>query len=518
MKVSDVELSKLLIKSAVLDKKTLATLNSSLQNSQTSLYDLILEKDLVTDEKMGELVSQILKVPFVKLSKTTITEKVFNTIPERIARNYKVIPFAEGDSTIKLAMANPNSPNSEEIADLITRKTSKKVIRYFATAKNINETLEVYRKDLKKTLDELIKEEAQNAQKGNDEAPIIKIVDLIVTYAHRDRASDIHIEPEENDLLVRFRIDSVLYDVLMLDKKLHNRIVTRIKVLSQLRTDEHSSAQDGKIRMEVDGDVLDIRISIVPVTEGEKVMLRLLSSQFRSFSLHDLGMGAKDSQKITNAFNKGYGMILATGPTGSGKTTTIYSLLKSLNSRARNITTIEDPVEYRIKGVNQIQVNPNSNLTFADGLRSILRQDPNVIFVGEIRDSETAGITINAALTGHLVLSTLHTIDAARALPRIIDMDIEPFLVSSTVNVIIAQRLVRKICPDCKMAVGSNSVKILKDISKKGLTKDILTKKNFQLYVGKGCKSCNFTGYTGRFGVFEVIEESEGIRKMITST
>jgi type II secretory ATPase GspE/PulE/Tfp pilus assembly ATPase PilB-like protein len=235
-------------------------------------------------------------------------------------------------------------------------------------------------------------------------APIEKVVDMLINYAYQDKASDVHIEAEEKDSLVRFRIDGMLHDMLVLPVALHDQIITRIKVLSRLRTDEHLSPQDGKMRIKLDEEDLDIRVSIVPIAEGEKVVLRLLASHYRQFSLLDLGMNQRDLQKIENAFHKSYGMILSTGPTGSGKSTSIYSILKIINTRDKNITTIEDPIEYRLKGINQIQVNPKTNLTFASGLRSILRQDPNVIFVGEIRDSETAGIAVNAALTGHLVL------------------------------------------------------------------------------------------------------------------
>ena len=309
--------------------------------------------------------------------------------------------------------------------------------------------------------------------------------------------------------------DGILHDVLYLDKKLHDRITTRIKVLSRLRTDEHMSAQDGKMRTIVDDDSLDIRVSIIPVTEGEKAVLRLLSSSFRQYSLHDLGLNDRDLVKVNRAISKSYGMILSTGPTGSGKTTSIYSILKILNTREKNITTIEDPVEYRMKGVNQIQVNDKANLTFANGLRSILRQDPNVIFVGEIRDSETAGIAVNAALTGHLVVSTVHTNDAATTLPRLIDMKVEPFLVSSTVNVIVAQRLVRKICESCRTETDIKRAEIIKDIPDSKITQYLGSGDVLKTYEGKGCRVCHATGYSGRIGIFEVIEMSEKIKTLI---
>jgi len=349
-----------------------------------------------------------------------------------------------------------------------------------------------------------------------EDPPVAKIVDAVIEVAYQDRASDIHIEPEEANSLVRLRIDGVLQDVMRVPKKLHDRMITRIKVLSNLRTDEHLAAQDGKMRARLEEENLDIRVSIVPIADGEKAVLRLLSSRSRQYTLQDLGMSPADLDKLTRAFTKSYGAILSTGPTGSGKTTTIYAILKIINTREKNITTVEDPVEYRIKGANQIQVNTKTNLTFANGLRSILRQDPNVIFVGEIRDNETAGIAVNAALTGHLVLSTLHTNDAATAIPRLIDMKVEPFLVASTVTVILAQRLVRQICPGCKYALEVTADELAKSFPVDLLKENLGSKAKYTIYKGKGCKQCRMSGYSGRVGLFEVLEVDKEIRKLIT--
>jgi type II secretory ATPase GspE/PulE/Tfp pilus assembly ATPase PilB-like protein len=296
----------------------------------------------------------------------------------------------------------------------------------------------------------------------------------------------------------------------------HDRIISRIKVLSNLRTDEHMSAQDGKMTAHMEEEDLDIRVSILPVTQGEKAVLRLLSSHSREYTLSNLGMSPADLKKVTKAFSRSYGMILSTGPTGSGKTTSIYAILKILNTREKNIMTIEDPVEYRIGGANQVHVNAKTNLTFANGLRSILRQDPNVIFVGEIRDSETAGIAVNAALTGHLVLSTLHTNDAATAIPRLTDMKVEPFLVASTVNVIIAQRLVRQICSSCKIEEKIQAIEIVKHFPIELVEKHFGKLTEITIFKGKGCKICRNTGYTGRVGLFEVLEVTKGIRVLIS--
>jgi type II secretory ATPase GspE/PulE/Tfp pilus assembly ATPase PilB-like protein len=397
-------------------------------------------------------------------------------------------------------------PRNIEIQEFVAKKTGEKINVYLSTEKDINNILYIYRKDLQKTFDELLK-------KANVSAA--EIVDLIINYSYEDKASDVHIEPKENELLIRFRIDGILHDIALLPKTLHDQITTRIKIMSRLRTDEHLSPQDGKLRVKLPEEDLDIRVSIIPIADGEKTVLRLLSSHSGQFSLLDLGMYEADLKKVTNGFKKSYGMVLSTGPTGSGKTTSIYAILKILNTRDINVTTIEDPIEYRIAGVNQIQTNIKTNLTFASGLRSILRQDPNVIFVGEIRDKETAGIAVNAALTGHLVLSTVHTNDAATTLPRLTDMGIEPFLVASTVNAIIAQRLIRKICEMCKTSINITQSELTKNIPIEAIKKHFGSEKEIRIYNGLGCKICHNTGYTGRIGIFEVLDVSKEIKKLI---
>lgn len=513
MLLPDIEIQQLMLQSGLVDTKVMRDVLVFAANARIPLQQALMEKDVIPDDKLGELIAHHIKYPFINVSNITIPEGVYRIIPERLARKHKAIVFAKDGDGVRLACADPVNT---KLAEIVGKKTGQKVTVYMATEKDIDNVLQLYRKDLQQTFDEMLQAEITRTATSMDEAPIAKIVDLLITYAYRDKASDIHIEPEEKNSLVRFRIDGILHDVLYVDKKLHDRITTRIKVLSRLRTDEHLSAQDGKMRIEIDEENLDIRVSMIPVTEGEKVVMRLLSSKFRQFSLQDLGMNDRDLTKVTSAINKSYGMILSTGPTGSGKTTSVYSILKIVNTREKNITTIEEPVEYRIKGVNQIQVNPKTNLTFANGLRSILRQDPNVIFVGEIRDSETAGIAVNAALTGHLVLSTVHTNDAATTLPRLIDMKIEPFLVASTVNVIIAQRLVRKICDTCKAPVVISRKDAFKDIPEEVITKYFGSGDQMRVYEGKGCRVCHATGYTGRIGIFEVMDMSEKIRSLIT--
>ena len=511
MLLPDPQIKELLAKSGQVDPQALANLELSAENARIPLQEAAIEKDAISDENLGILIANQFKYPFISLARVSIPENVFNVVPERLARKYKIASFAKDPDGLKLAMADPTN---NDVLAMISKKSQLRVIPYYGTERDIDSALQAYRKDIQESFDELLKG-AIGSVYSQEDAPIAKMVDLLVTYAYRDKASDIHVEPEENDLLVRFRIDGILHDMLYLDKKLTERIITRIKILSRLRTDEHLSAQDGKIRMIVDDENLDLRVSIIPIAEGEKAVLRLLSSHFRQFSLLDLGMKEEDLKKVNAAFNRSFGLILSTGPTGSGKTTTIYAILKILNTREKNITTIEDPIEYRIKGVNQIQVNAKTNLTFASGLRSILRQDPNVIFVGEIRDSETAGIGVNAALTGHLVVSTLHTNDSATALPRLIDMKVEPFLVASTVNVIIAQRLVRRICESCRIQVIFKRSDIAKNISEEIITKHFPLGEDLKVYQGKGCKVCHHTGYLGRIGIFEVLEMTETIKKLI---
>ena len=503
MLITDEQLKSLVIKNSLIDEKGFLEIVEEAKNSENTIAETLVEKDIVSDENLGILISDFLKYPFIILAKITIPPDVFNIIPEKMARRKKIIPFEKDAMGVKIAMADPSN---KELIQMISKKIGLPIITYLATEQDIANALRIYRKDLQKIFDQLVK---------SSEIPMSKLVDLLINYACQDKASDVHIEPLEKDSLVRFRIDGILHDVLYLPKNLHDQIITRIKILSRLRTDEHLSPQDGKMRISLEDEEVDVRVSILPVTEGEKAVLRLLSSKFRKFSLIDLGMNEKDLKKVSAAYSKSYGMILSTGPTGSGKTTSIYAIVKILNTREKNITTIEDPAEYRIKGVNQINVNAKTNLTFANGLRSILRQDPNIIFVGEIRDSETAGIAVNASLTGHLVLSTLHTNDAATALPRLIDMSIEPFLVASTVNVIIAQRLVRKICEICKGTRTITRDELLGNLPPEIVDKYIGEKNSVTIYQGAGCKICHLTGYSGRIGVFEVLEITKSIRDLI---
>lgn len=514
MAITDEQLKDLLIKNNILDEATFSQIAEYAKSAGSTIYDSLIGRDVISDEKLGLLIANYFHYPFIKLSRMTIPDEVFHMIPERVARKQYVIPFEKDAESIKLAMTDPTNA---DLTSMITKKTGLRVVPYFTTEKEIETALAIYRRGITKTFEQLIQEGLTEGDlsTGGEEAPIAKIVDLIIEFAYQDKASDVHIEPTEKASVIRFRIDGILHDALSVPRVFQDRIISRIKILSRLRTDEHLSPQDGKMRIELEDEDLDIRVSILPVADGEKAVLRLLASKTRKFSLADLGINRIDLGKIVVAYNKSYGMILSTGPTGSGKTTSIYAILKILNTREKNITTIEDPVEYRIKGVNQIQVNPKADLTFANGLRSILRQDPNIVFVGEIRDNETAGIAVNAALTGHLVLSTLHTNDAATALPRLVDMGVEPFLVASTVNIIIAQRLVRRICDVCKAPVKITRAELTKHLPQEIVYKHFQTEE-ITVYRGYGCKICYQTGYVGRIGIFEVLEVSKDIKQLIT--
>ena len=518
MKLSDEQFQALLVGSNRVAEKDFAAALKQAQETQIGVDAVLVDKGIITDADLGVLIAAQLKLPFVVLTKLEISDEALNVIPEEVAKRHKMICFAKDEQSVKIAGSDFSNTL---LPQLVAQKTGKKVELHYATEKDIAEVLLNYRTDFQELFEKLMSGDNNRAITtiAND-PPVKKMVDELIQSASSEQASDIHIEPQETETLVRFRIDGVLHDIVTLPKNLHGRIVTRIKVLSSLRTDQHLAAQDGKIKTEVIGERLDLRVSIIPIAEGEKVVMRLLTSQARSYSLEQLGINESDLLKIKKAAARTYGMILVTGPTGSGKTTTIYSVLKTINTREKNLTSIEDPVEYRIKGANQVQVNDKTNLTFANGLRSLLRQDPDYIFVGEIRDNETAGIAINAALTGHLVFSTLHTNTAAASLPRLYDMKVEPFLVASTVNVIIAQRLVRKICPHCRVSQTIPVAELQKYLSLETIKKHYIpvgASQEVRIYKGQGCRSCHNTGYQGRIGIYEVIELTKTMRELVSN-
>lgn len=516
--IDDLKLYQKILELQIIKDDLLKDAFSQSSEKKMPFAEFLLDRDIVSDENLGKIIADIYEVPFIKLSSVPIDDSVLQIIPEIVAKKQKIIAFKKDQNGFHLAMFEPSNL---EIQDFIKKKTGEHLVPYFATNRDIVNTFSLYSKKVSQAFNEILTRNIEEAKiKKNADPSIIKIVDTIITYAYQNKASDVHLEPHKNESLARFRIDGVLHDIVELPYILHAQIVTRIKVLSELRTDEHFTAQDGKMQFTIDpstdsSENLDIRVSIVPVTEGEKIVLRLLASKSREFSLVDLGILQRDLNKLKRAYEKPWGMILATGPTGCGKTTTMYAVLKILNQRNVNIMTIEDPVEYEIAGVNQIQVNPKTGLTFAKGLRSIVRQDPDIILVGEIRDHETAEIAVNSAMTGHLVLSTLHTNNAATSLPRLYDMQIEPFLIASSINLVIAQRLVRSICLKCRVSYEISQKEIKQFVSANLLKNLFGTKETLRLYKGKGCPVCHQSGYKGRIGIFEVLEIDDGIREAI---
>jgi type IV pilus assembly protein PilB len=509
-------LLKVILSQNLVKESELYALQTYCKNANVPMDEMLMERGMITDEQLGVITAQYIQMPFIRLSKIQLDPTLVHILPEKVARTNRCMIFGKQQNTLLVALADPSK---KDVLATITFKSGLPTALYFATKADVTASYQLYRKDLQGTLDKLLREALERSPSSNfADAPIEKMVDLLFLYAYTQHTSDIHIEMEERNSLVRFRMDGILHDVLFLPKPLHERVITRLKVMSSLRTDEHLAAQDGKLTVNLDEEKLDVRVSILPMVEGEKVVMRLLSTKQQAGTLPDLGMRPDDYAKVQHGFGKSFGMVLSTGPTGSGKSTSIYSILKFLNVREKNITTIEDPVEYRMRGLNQIPVNNKSGLTFASGLRSILRQDPNIIFVGEIRDGETAGIAVNAALTGHLVLSTLHTNDAAGALPRLIDMHVEPFLVASTVNAIMGQRLVRKICDKCIQGYLAPIKDLEVNIPLKTLSKYLQMQNDMvTLYKGAGCPVCKHTGYKGRIGLYEVLVVSRNIKDMIVA-
>lgn len=476
--------------------------------------DVLIFRGFINEETLGKLISDNFKVPFANIKRQVISQEILSTIPERTARAYRVVPFGKEGKKLKLAMEDPENFEALEFAK---RHTGFQVVPYYAGRQDISKALGQYKKSIKEDFEKIITENLKKASPEDDLAkaaerlPIIKILDTIMGYAVAERASDIHVETQSEDVIIRFRIDGILWDIIKLPRGIEAALVARIKILSNLKIDEHRIPQDGRHKFAVDEDIVSLRISIIPGFYGENVVMRILQETNRPLSLEELGLTGRGLDIIRENITRPHGMILVTGPTGSGKTTTLYSILNILNTVEVKMCTIEDPIEYGVNRVTQIQVNPKTGLDFAAGLRALLRHDPDIIMVGEIRDQETAEIAIHSALTGHLVLSTLHTNTAAGAIPRFLDMGAEGFLLASTVNAIIAQRLVRKICTSCiaKYIPGAEVVK--------KLSKDLgVSLENQMFYKGKGCSECNQKGYAGRIGVYEVLPITDAIRTLIT--
>ena len=513
MNIAPDTLKEILVKSGFIDQGDFADAEKAATQLGRDIADVLIFRGLISEDVIGKLISEYLKVPYVQISKKPIPPEVLSLIPEKLARTYRMVPFEKKDKKLSIALANPEDFEAIEFA---RRQTNLSVVPFYATEKEIARALSQYKKgikeDFQKEIEENIKKTSpdRDLAKAAEKVPIIKILDTIMEYAVNERASDIHIETQQDEVIVRFRVDGVLRDIVKLKKGVEDALVARVKILSNLKIDEHRIPQDGRHKFSLGEEVIALRVSIIPGFYGENVVMRLLLETARPLSLEELGITGSGLETVRGAIGRPYGMILVTGPTGSGKTTTLYSLLNILNTVEVNICTIEDPIEYGIGRVNQFQVNTKTGLDFASGLRALLRHDPNIIMVGEIRDQETANIAVHAALTGHLVLSTLHTNTAAGAIPRFIDMGVEGFLLASTLNCVVAQRLVRKICPSC-IAKHDPGVEVIKRLSKE-LGVELTNQK---YYKGQGCEECGHKGYIGRIGLYEVMPVTEKVRAQV---
>jgi type IV pilus assembly protein PilB len=514
MKLSQTELKKIIVDSGFVQEKDFNDAAKTASELDKEIFDILIFRGFINEDTVAKLVSEHFRVPYANLKHASIADNILALIPEKMARMYRIVPLEKKGTELKLAMEDPENFEALEFAK---RHTNLEIVPHYASREDLSKALGQYKKGIKEDFEKIISENIKKAGKEDDlakaaeEVPIVKILDTILGYAIAEKASDIHIEIQAEDVVVRFRIDGVLRDIVKLSRGVEAALVARVKILSNLKIDEHRVPQDGRYKFSVDDAIVSLRISIIPGFYGENVVMRILKETSRPLSLEELGLTGHGLEVIRANITKPHGMILVTGPTGSGKTTTLYSILNILNTIEVKICTIEDPIEYGIGRVSQIQVNTKTGLKFSTGLRALLRHDPDIIMVGEIRDKETAEIAIHSALTGHLVLSTLHTNTAAGAIPRFLDMGVEDFLLASTLNVIVAQRLVRKICDSC-IAKYNPDAQIRKKLAKDlGVNLD-----NQKFYKGKGCNNCNRKGYSGRVGIFEVLEASEKIRSLIT--
>lgn len=505
-------------------------IRTELLNSDTSIEDLLTGKYAISHDDFIRAKADSLGIPFMNVSGRAISPDVINFIPEPVARRYMLVPFqidADERGALSVAMVDPLD---FQVVEFLEKKSGRSIKPYMGLKDDIKAAIdELYTQNLGEDVTAALEESAPviktyEAGKLGEvirEAPIAQIVSAILEQAIRIRASDVHIEPQIGETRVRYRVDGILQERLMLPRRLQDAVVSRIKILADLKIDEKRVPQDGRFNFKMGESEVDLRVSTLPTVHGEKVVMRLLKKSGGIPSLNELGLRGLALKHLQTAISRPHGVILVTGPTGSGKTTTLYSVLAILNNAKVNIMTLEDPVEYEISGVNQVQINPAAGLSFATGLRSFLRQDPNIILVGEIRDQETAELAIQAALTGHLVFSTMHTNNAAGAIPRLIDLGAEPFLVASALNAIVGQRIARRLCPTCKEEYIPDEA-VIADI--KSVVRTLWPQdKPIVLYKGKGtvndkpCESCGGSGYLGRLGVFEVFPISDAISKLTLS-
>ena len=550
MRIADETLVKILEQNNLATEEQIATLKEEAVHASESLQEAAITGHLVSEEDLTKLYATYADIPFILLNPNEITAETLNRIPERIARQYNAVIFKlDEDGTVHLAM---DDPDDIQATNFIEKEVGDKLKVYIAPHQNILACLELYRGDVNEELNQVIdiqREDDGSAQQVSEadvaeNSPIAQTVNLLLEYAIRSQASDIHIEPRENFVQIRYRIDGVLREVNQLPRNVLGALVSRIKILSNLKIDERRVPQDGRFKIKVAGKQYALRVSTLPIADGEKVVMRILDESNQAISLEQLGYWGHSLETISQAIIQPNGMVLVTGPTGSGKSTSLFSVLSMLNKPDVNISTIEDPVEYKITGVNQTQTNVQAGMTFANGLRALLRQDPNVIMVGEIRDSETANLGVQAALTGHLVFSTLHTNNAATCLPRLLDMGIEPFLIASTVKAVVGQRLVRRLCMNCRIQYKPLAEEVaeitklfsLKDGQTFSYIHDLEKQAKSQQVGGEtplgtnettvtglwkanpeGCDECNHTGYKGRMGIYEVLGITVPVQKMIMS-
>lgn len=552
MRISDVTMEKLLTRSGVATEEQIKALKEEASRSKHTLQDMVIQNEIMDDKTLAKAFSAYTQIPYIELSTHDIDLKALNKIPERIARQYNAILFKiDEDGTNYLAM---DDPDDVQAVDFIEKQIGTNTKIYIAPTSNILSSLEVYRGDVTEELQEVIDiQRADTAedtsttvseQEISEDSPIAQTVNLLLESAIRSHSSDIHIEPREGYVQIRYRIDGVLREVNRLPRNVMNALISRVKILSNLKIDERRVPQDGRFKIKVGGKQYALRVSTLPVADGEKVVMRILDESNQAVPLESLGYWGKSLKSLTSAMSNADGMILITGPTGSGKSTSLFSVLTILNKPSVNISTVEDPVEYKIPGVNQTQTNSKAGMTFANGLRALLRQDPNIIMIGEIRDSETADLAVQAALTGHLVFSTLHTNDAATCLPRLLDMGIEPFLIASTVRVVVGQRLVRKLNPDTRktyqpseeekqMIIRMFNLKsgqnfsyiheLEKQAAAEGVGGDtpLSTDENGIKTLWQADPDDNkdgaLGGYRGRVGIYEVLDNSVVMQKLIVA-
>lgn len=513
------ELKKILIDSGVISAETFQRAAEEAARTDKSVLEILISNGEILESYYTELLSQYFNLPVVDLKAELLPIETLEILPESLAKTRKAIVFRKSDTAVHLALLDPNDL---EIIEYVKKKTNLPVIIYLTSFSDYRYAIKRYKRVLGQEFKEFIEKNiayalrlGKNIERAVYELPIISILDTITEYAIAQGASDIHFEPFETKTIVRFRLEGELKDILELPQTIHPILVARIKILANLPIDIHNAPLDGRYKFRSEDVTMAVRVSVMPTLYGEKVVLRILPTSARPMSFLELGLSPKNVEVLEKEISKPYGLILVTGPTGCGKTTTLYSILNVLNKPEVNIVTIEDPIEYDIPRVNQTQINPKVGLTFAEGIRSFLRQNPDIIMVGEIRDRETAGMAVHAAMTGHLVFSTLHTNDAATAIIRLLDMKVENFLLASTLRAVIAQRLVKRICPHCirSVPVPPELNKIVEEQLKKDHGSLTFNFKN--QYEGAGCEFCGLTGYKGQVAIFEILVVTHEMRELI---